>query len=230
MAAASSGKLEKLKILSYKDKGRSDDEQEFEVMFNPESYSLTHQNKYDRRQGINTSGVELGYAFSRPKRLKVKLIIDGTGVNVIGAGSEPASDKVHKDIEKFLKLTGHMDGDIHQPRFLKLRWGELIFKCRLSSVQINYSLFNKSGIPLRAELDVVFIEDLETSTRSKQENKSSPDLTHSRMVKMGDQLPLMCEGIYGSSKYYLKVARINGLRNFRDLKPGQQLFFPPLRK
>jgi Uncharacterized protein containing LysM domain len=123
-----------------------------------------------------------------------------------------------------------MDGDTHQPRYLKLTWGDLIFKCRLASVVINYSLFDNSGIPLRAELDTEFTGDIETSERLKKENKSSPDLTHSRMVKVGDQLPLMCEAIYGSANYYLKVAKINGLRNFRDLKPGQELFFPPLEK
>jgi hypothetical protein len=37
----------------------------------------------------------------------------------------------------------------------------------------------------------------------------------------------MTERIYGDSKYYLEVAKINGLINFRQLIPGQELFFPP---
>lgn len=224
------GKLEKLKIKSFTTSARSGEGEAFEVMFNPESYSLTYQNKYDKKQGINTSGVELGYAYSLPQTLKIKIIIDGTGVNELGSAGPPPADKVHKEVKKFLKLAGDMDGEIHQPRYLTLTWGELIFKCRLASVQVNYSLFNNAGIPLRAELDSEFSSDAETSARLKTENKSSPDLTHNRMVKSGDQLPLMCESIYGSAKYYLRVAKINRLRNFRDLKPGQALFFPPLKK
>lgn len=224
------GKLEKLKIKSFTTSDRPGEGVPFEVMFNPESYSLTYQNKYDKKQGINTSGAELSYAYSFPQKLKIKIIIDGTGVNELGAVGPPSRDKVNKDIKKFLELTYDMDGDIHQPRFLILSWGELNFKCRLSSVQVSYSLFNNSGFPLRAELDSEFEADKKISERLKEENKSSPDLTHNRMVKIGDQLPLMCEAIYGSDKYYLKVAKINGLRNFRDLKPGQELFFPPLEK
>jgi nucleoid-associated protein YgaU len=59
--------------------------------------------------------------------------------------------------------------------------------------------------------------------------KSSPDLSHLVTVKAGDTLPLLCCNIYGSSVYYLEVARVNGLAHFRDLAPGMQLLFPPLQ-
>jgi hypothetical protein len=39
----------------------------------------------------------------------------------------------------------------------------------------------------------------------------------------------MCNSIYGSSAYYIEVARANGLTDFRDLVVGSQLLFPPLR-
>ena len=40
----------------------------------------------------------------------------------------------------------------------------------------------------------------------------------------------MSKKIYGDSKYYLEVARVNQLTNFRKLTPGQELLFPPLEK
>jgi nucleoid-associated protein YgaU len=63
-----------------------------------------------------------------------------------------------------------------------------------------------------------------------EENKSSPDLTHVRVVKAGDTLPLLTKAIYGSSRDYLRVAEHNGLDNFRDLTPGRRLVFPPLEQ
>jgi nucleoid-associated protein YgaU len=51
-----------------------------------------------------------------------------------------------------------------------------------------------------------------------------------RKIKFGDTLPLMCYRIYGDPKYYLQVAEANGLDNFRRLKPGTDIFFPPLEK
>ena len=72
-----------------------------------------------------------------------------------------------------------------------------------------------------------FVED---DLRAAKENNKSPDLTHFRIVKAGDTLPLMTYAIYGDSKYYLEVAKANNLINFRKLDAGQRIFFPPLQK
>ncbi|NOY83787.1 MAG: hypothetical protein GXO96_02990 [Nitrospirae bacterium] len=82
--------------------------------------------------------------------------------------------------------------------------------------------------PLHAELDINLIADEEVEKRQAKENKSSPDLTHVRLVKSGDTLPLMSKEIYGTSVHYLRVAQVNGLDDFRNLVPGQEIFFPPL--
>lgn len=63
-----------------------------------------------------------------------------------------------------------------------------------------------------------------------EERNSSSDLTHYRTVKKGDTLPLMCYRIYGHSKYYWQIAKVNGLSNFRELQPDNELFFPPIEK
>jgi hypothetical protein len=39
----------------------------------------------------------------------------------------------------------------------------------------------------------------------------------------------MCQQIYGDPRYYLQVARFNGLKNYRRLAVGQELLFPPLK-
>ena len=49
-----------------------------------------------------------------------------------------------------------------------------------------------------------------------------------RLVRAGDTLPLMCYRIYGSAGYYLEVAAVNGIDNFRKLEPGSRVVFPPL--
>jgi nucleoid-associated protein YgaU len=62
-------------------------------------------------------------------------------------------------------------------------------------------------------------------------DNNSPDLTHARIVKLGDNLPLMVANIYlHPTTYYLQVAEANDLNNFRRLRTGQQLIFPPVKK
>ena len=109
-------------------------------------------------------------------------------------------------------------------------FGDAGFDCRLQSVDVQYTAFNRDGSPQRAELAAVFVEDLEPQKKAKLDRLSSPDLSHRRVVKDGDTLPLLCLEIYGSPQHYLRVAEVNGLDDFRALVPGQALIFPPFER
>ena len=234
MALSNLFKLEKLKINVYSERPRTGwPDDTFEVMFNPTSFSMRHENAFYKYQGMNTSGKRAMYANSLTDTLSLALVFDGTGVTdyglstLLGLGSKSVSEQ----IDAFLTACYYMDGDLHEPKFLKIQWGDGAlrdFDCRLQSVDITYTSFDKRGAPLRAELSTVFVEDLDPAKRVRQENKSSPDLPHTRTVKRGDTLPLLAKSIYGSSSYYLRVAQANGLDDFRNLTPGQELLFPPL--
>jgi len=225
-------KLEKLKIYSYSDPKRDkrSEVESFEVMFNPDTYSLNFKNVYDPNQGQNSSSRPAIYSRSEPSKLRLKLIMDGTGVTEESILGFTDPEDVHDQVQRFMKMAYKMDGQLHEPRFLVIHWGSLVYKCRLDSVDIKYSLFNKQGRPLRAELNTVFLHDIEKNERLKLEEKASPDLTHSRIVGAHDQLPIMCAEIYGSPHYYIQVAKANNLKDFRNLTPGQEIFFPPIEK
>ncbi len=232
MALTTPSKLEKLQIYAYQDAKRTQQTgappaNPFVVPFNPTSVAMTYDHTFQKYQGINTSGHHARYVHSA-QRLKMELVLDGTGVTEPRLpGLEPKS--VDEQIEAFLDLCYHMDGKLHEPRFLKIQWGGLHdFDCRLASVEITYSTFDKNGLPLRAQLAMVFVEDLDPEKRVRKEGKSSPDLTHTRIVKSGDTLPLLTQAMYGSSVHYLRVAQVNQLDDFRNLTPGQEIFFPPL--
>ncbi len=226
--------LEKLTICVFQDRRRIGAPQSrFKVMYNPESFSIKHTNDYHRLQGINTSGRRANFAHSRAEQLELKLVFDGTGVGDYGASTLAGrgTPSVARQVDSFLELCFHMDGELHEPKFLKIQWGtgELkSFDCQLESVNVTYTSFERSGAPLRAELETSFIQDLDPSKRLKLENKHSPDLSRSRIVKAGDTLPLLCKAIYGDAGLYLFVARANKLDDFRNLRPGQTLLFPPL--
>lgn len=234
-------KLEKLKIKVFGKRRRktTDYIDTFEVMFNPESYSLKYENAYDPKQALNSSGKEVKYLLSKPSELSLKLIFDDTGVADYGYAGFPGASFVGKlkgqkdvytQVKKFRELTTKMGGKEHEPYFLIVHWSRLYFKCRLKSFDVKYTLFNRSGEPIRAELDALFIGDLDDYERIRLENKSSPDLTHSKIVKAGDKLPLMAQEIYGDSAYYIQLARANNLNNFRKLKTGTDIQLPPINK
>lgn len=225
-------KLEKLRISAYKDRKRRpiDYIGTFTAMFNPESFQQKFEVEYGKDQGINSSGRELRYSLSKPQVLMFRLIIDGTGI------SEGQTRDVAREVEQFLNLTFEINGDIHQPNFLFIGWGNKLcfggtdprFACRLSTVEVNYTLFERDGSPLRAELDVVFWADTELEKRLLKEKKRFSDSIRTRTVKSGDTLPLLARQIYGNPLYYLRLARANELDSLRNLDIGTTLRFPRL--
>lgn len=218
-----SGELKKLKIEAYRDIAceEADKQDEFSVLFNPASYSSKYEVEYGQGQGQGTSGSSQRFGRIKPRDYTFELVFDGTG-----AASEPR--EVATDIEQFLTLTGKLDGEIHRPLYLKLSWGPLIARCVLKSADIQYSLFKPDGFPLRAKVTAVFSEAIDDVLRVADEGRASPDMTHERVVRQGDSLPLMVYRIYGSTAHTVDVARFNGLRHLRDLRPGQVLRLPPL--
>ncbi|WP_437627010.1 CIS tube protein [Sorangium sp. So ce1151] len=221
-------KLEKLKIKAFKDVARRQPSAApFEAMFNPASFSDSYAITWGAKQGVGSSGPQLSYSGSKPRALTLTLVVDGTGVESIGILA-PMRKSVKDRVKTFLDVTFRYNGVIHEPNYLLVEWGSLIFSCRLSAVDIKYTAFERDGTPLRAELQVTLISDKAAKARAREEGKTSPDLTHSRVVRSGDTLPLLTRDIYGSSARYLDVARWNRLDDFRRLIPGQEIFFPPL--
>ncbi len=230
---AEAGKLEKMLILAFSDSekaengGVNDADDSFEALINPESYTLAYKLKFSQGgQGQGTSGAQLKYEYTEPEEITFDFLFDNTGI-IDGKPRANISD----DLKKFKEVLIAYKGDSHEPRHFKLVWGEnSIFKGRVTELSIVHKMFKSDGTPIRAIATVKFKSSIEEQKRAARENRSSPDLTHSRTVKAGDTLPLMCYSIYGDPIYYLQVAEVNGISNFRQLKPGTEISFPPIAK
>jgi hypothetical protein len=240
------GSIQKLTIGTYKDSNyeRRITSGAFKAFINPTNFSITYKTEVEQGQAPGTSKADLKYVASPPSDLQLEFLFDGTGVTEansgnklvnkiaekLGKGSAFAKTAVADQIEAFYKATGKLEGSIHKPYNVIINWGDFEFKGILSEFTIEYKLFNNEGKALRAIGKAKFSESISPELASKTDKTNSPDLTHLRTVKAGDTLPLMTENIYGDSKYYLEVAKVNGLINFRQLIPGQKINFPPIAK
>lgn len=201
----------------------------FEAQFNPTSLKHSFRNKYDETPPINGKGADLKFLATAPETLTFSLILQKNipkkGFGLMLLLSERS---VYDRVQDFMKLAYNMVGKDHEPRELELSWGKLKFVGRLSNVEVNYTAFDNTGAPIRAELSVTCKGSMDDPVGSK--SKSSPDLTHALTVKDWHTLPLITQEIYGDPHLYLLVAEANGLDHFRALKPGQKLHFPPTEK
>lgn len=234
MVGFSEGKLEKLTIYAYADSEYTKMVAEYEALINPAEYSEKYSVKYGEVKSPGTKTGEKQFYRIDPPKLDLQFVFDASGV--LADKTNPLSEQpVPKQVDEFLKSVYQYDGEIHQPRFVQVIWGEEkegigVFKGRLDAVEIKYTLFKPDGTPIRAVANASFSASLSKETEEKVKNNSSPDLSHIRIVGEGDTLPLMAFRIYGDSSYYLEVARVNKLRSFRKLTVGQRIYFPPINK
>jgi len=229
---ATKGKLEKMLILAFETSekaesgGKAEAKDSVEALINPETYMLEYKVKTSDGQGQGTSGAQTKFEYTMPEELTFEFLFDNTGI----IDGKAKKDGIFDDVNHFRRVLTEYQGESHEPYHLKLVWGNLLFKGRAIELGITYKLFNPDGQPIRALAKAKFKGSIEEKKRAVKENKTSPDLTHQRKVKAGDTLPLLCYRIYGDPKYYLQVAKANSLANFRILKPGTALVFPPLEK
>ncbi|HCS13703.1 MAG: peptidoglycan-binding protein [Zetaproteobacteria bacterium CG06_land_8_20_14_3_00_59_53] len=212
------------------------DGEAFTAMLNPESFKHDKSINYS---GMSKSdikkagGIPLGASAAMPRfkntgseKVSFSLTVDGTGV--VPPNSEN-SGSISGKIKALSQVVYDYKGSSHEPNVVKLVWGSFCFYGRLTSMSTDYTLFTPDGEPLRAKVSLSFTDYTSIKEEALKANKSSPDLTHSIEVKAGDTLPLLCHRVYKDSTYYLDIARINGITNFRNIRPGMRLKFPPLK-
>jgi len=210
--------------IDQKGKVTVEENKKFEVELNPASYKQNESITYNKKKALGQYESDRNFSAVNPKKLDFSIIIDGTGV--VTPSGKP---DVKTQINQLNDIVYNYQGDKHEPNHVRLLWGSLIFFGRLDTLTINYTLFAPGGTPLRAEVSMSFSSFLSAKEEALLTNKKSPDMTHIVTVKAGDAVPHLCYRIYGDGAYYRQIARFNDITNFRDIKPGTRLHFPPLR-
>lgn len=225
--------MDKLVIQSYEknDFQKEDKSKRFVAPINPETYSKNFKIELEKKRAHGRSGTDPRYVSTEPEELKLEFILDGTKT-MEGYVEEYKNLTVEKQLNKFLNCAYNMDGEIHRPRFLNIVWGKdyLNFHCVLSSVEINHTLFDNEGKPLRLKLNATFLNYKRSEEQVMEQRKSSPDLTHHFKVKQEDRLDLLTYQVYNDPRYLLQIGRINDLNSIRRIQPGIDLYFPPFDK
>ena len=215
---------------------------EFEVLYNPASYTQERSAHYAMRSMLNSDGPWVQFTHGSAEMLHFELFFDS-----LSAGSEVGGSFIDKlkfagnsllpslanmiDVREYTELIyelTYIDPDEHRPPLLKVKWGSLQFKGYLASCRQSFLKFDERGHPVRARLDCTFVEhvDLERVLGSNPFN--SPDTTKYRRVKTGDSLWALAAKEYGQSSQWRVIADANGLTNPRMLHSGDLLRLPAL--
>lgn len=215
----------------------------FELPINPEQYQRTFKIKHicPPELGASDQGKVSQFSQVEPEVLDLKFTIDGTGVVPV---EQPAIDAVSQafiaggpdaqiafvtaKLAQLQLVVYGIQSDAHRPPFIVVNWGKLVFMGVLQDMTQTFTLFHRSGLPLRVEVNLKLLEFKMPNIAAASMSLLSPDLTKERTVKASDNLLTLCEEIYETPDYYLEVAKANRLTNFRKIKAGTELIFPPL--
>jgi hypothetical protein len=198
----------------------------FLAVFNPDSFAIKEDMDYTADCTPGKEGSSLVFRGVKPREFTMEFILDGTGVNMGGV-----KIPVTAQVLLFRTTTSLMVGSSHRPPRLMVQYGTFINYCRMKTSTITYTMFDVVGLPIRAKVSATFVEEKKSVLSDLLNMLSSPDLTHIREVReTGELLPMICHEIYEDQNYYIQIAKVNRLKNFRRLHVGTQLIMPPFAK
>lgn len=124
----------------------------------------------------------LEFSATATETLELDFIFDGTGVlpNPLG-GAFPAGG-VSDQIDEFKDLVYALQGPIHGPCYLELVWGALSFRCRLSKLDLSYTMFAPDGTALRANATAEFVLVSDEPAFTGDWSPTTLDLTHTSVA------------------------------------------------
>lgn len=209
----------------------------FQAMYNPTSYSQTYKSEYVKLEKTDVSATEVQLKRVANQTVNFKLLIDGTGASPASSLSglnvtsiiSSAVKGVDPVIQYLLQAVLGLNKITHEANNLVLIWGVYFFRGRAQSVTVNYTMFDRIGRPLRAEVDISFLQS-EGVKSPLSLFAQSPDITKTYTVKAGDTLPLIAQQEYDDESFYMEIAKVNNLKNYRRLEPGMTLVMPPFNK
>ena len=217
------GEIKKMILKAYEDnkftkelKGVSP----YELMINPESIKISRSIQYDETSNQKKTAKYKGKSAAT---YSFDFIIDGTGV------LNMTCVDVNMNIAHLKQVIYNHVPEKHRSPFVEIDFCNEIFRCVLSSFNLSYDLFRPDGSPLRVKVSCSFTEVINIVKDAKKKDNKSPDLTHRLTVMTGDSLVDMSRKVYDKNDYYIDVAKANRLNNFRCLKIGQDIYFPPLK-
>ena len=208
----------------------------FPVMYNPESLKIKYASAYTELKNIGKDTSKLHFQYVKPDELEVDLFFDGTGASVsnglLGTNFladivSVADEGIDAILQPFIQLALFVNKEEHKPNYVWVIWGAVQFKGIVQGIDVEYTMFDRIGRPVRAKVKVSMASTVKNDKDDKNK-KESPDLTKIHVVKAGDTLPLIAQAEYSDESLYMQLAKANNLKNYRNLTIGQQLVLPPL--
>ena len=204
------------------------------VQFNPAQFTITERASYSLQERRKEDEPLINYNGTQLSTLNVQLIFNSaeftsiqsiaSAVKKLFGGGE--DNDITKTIDRISKLT-RIDGDQHRPSGVTFVWGVLSFAGFVESVGTTYTMFDKSGKPLSATVNLT-IRGFNGNAGERYDPFQSPDRTKRRIMTEDASIWEMADKEYGDVREWRRIAEANDVMNPLDIPVGKALRVPSI--
>lgn len=194
--------------------------------FNPNSLALSKNTEWRRkptRMAAQSSVPE--FVGSGPRTLSLEVFLDATATH-----DNSVEDRVEKLMVACVPTKASLAKKKPASPWVRFEWGSVktaSFDGVLSSLSVDYSLFDVDGRPLRAKCSLS-IEEAAADTPGQNPTSGSREARRSHRVVAGDSLPHLAWREYGDATTWRVIAEANGIDDPMVLPPGVELLVPSI--
>jgi len=200
----------------------------FECLFNPAELTITKSNTWQvpEKKGGNTPNLQ--FQAGQPGTLTLSLMLDTTD-----KGSD-VTEHTSKLLD-LLKVDNSLKGsdparNNARPPWVEFHWGKLhSFKAIVERLQVRFTYFASSGMPLRAKADMTLKQYTDEDFKPLQNPTShTPTLHTVHRVVHGETLDRIAAAYYADPFNWRLIAEANDIIDPLDIAPGTVLVVPEL--
>ena len=228
--------------------GKASETELVKCQFNPTEYTIKKTNKWTVKPKKGRDIGKSDFGGGQPATLKMKLFFDtsdgGTLMNERINKKQIYSEAInknedHQDVrkqtEKLWKMMMVDEENINkktkkgEPPQVLFQWGKgHFFTAVIKSISQKFTMFLSDGVPIRAELDVVFQQYKDETIFAPQNPTSLSESRKIWVVTEGQSLDWIAYQEYGDPAQWRYIAETNDLANPQHLHAGQVLKLLPL--
>jgi LysM repeat protein len=193
----------------------------FNVLFNPEEYTINKDNNF-AVQGIpGLSGPLVQFVNGNLRTLEMELFFD-----TWDTPSLPKQDV--RDLTNQIVRLMEIDSELHAPPLLNVSWSSLQLRCVLARVSQKFIMFDDSGTPVRARLTCTFNEVIDPEQEANKTNPQTANFSKVHIVTQDETLSGIATKFYDNPQMWRPIAIVNEIANPRAIAVGQSLSIPSL--
>jgi hypothetical protein len=197
----------------------------FTFEFNPSELTLRQGAQWKRTTSAAVrDGALPEFMGPDPREMNVEIFLDSS--------DKPSGTTVLKKVESLLSCcevtAKSLAAKQPSPPWVVFQWGSFStarFTAYVSSVDVTYSLFGTTGVPIRAACRMTLHE---IPSRTEGQNPTSGALTARSVhrVVAGDSLQSLAWREYGNASAWRAIAEANGIDDPTRLPTGTELVLP----